>query len=101
MSDGTGSDRMSATLSPTANFFSLGTELLAEVQKTVSDSKVRAIRFKIGDRTIREFPISPVTAIATVAVVIIAIIITNLKVEVVKEPLLEKSSAASAPGGAS
>ncbi|MDR3710206.1 MAG: hypothetical protein P4L33_18070 [Capsulimonadaceae bacterium] len=101
MSDSTGSDRPSATLTPAANFFSLGSELLAEVQKTLGDSRLKALRLKVGDRTIKEIPITPVTAFATLAVVIGAIIITNLKIEVVKEPLPDPSSAAPAPGGAS
>lgn len=100
MSDGTGSQNTSVTLTPATNFFSLGSELLTEVQKTIGNSRLRALRLRVGDRIIKEVPVSPVTAIATIAVVVGAIIISNLKIEVVKEPLPESSPAAPAPGGA-
>jgi hypothetical protein len=101
MSDSTSSGNTTSAVTPAANFFSLGSELLNEVQHHLGDSKVKALRLTLGHRVIKEIPISPVTAVATVALVIVAIIVSNLKIEVVKEPLQETSPAASAPGGAS
>jgi hypothetical protein len=88
-------------LTPAANLFSLGSELLNEVQGTLGSSKVKALRLSFGDRTIREIPVSPLTAIATLALVIGAILVSNLKIEIVKEPLPGRSGDVNAPGGAS
>jgi len=101
MSDSTVSGKTSDTISPAAHFFTLGSELLNEVQRTLGGSRVKALRLTIGHRVIKELPISPATAVATVAIVIVAIIVSNLKIEVVKEPLPDSTPAASAPGGAS
>ena len=101
MADESGSSNTSSAVTPAANFFTLGSELLNEVQHHLGDSKVKALRLTLGHRVIKEIPISPVTAIATVGLVIVAIIVSNLKIEIVKEPLQDTSPAASAPGGAS
>jgi hypothetical protein len=84
----------SEALVPASNFFSVGAELLNEVQRIVGHSRVRALRFSLGGRPIKEFPIAPMTAIATIALVVGAVVLSNLKVEVVKDPM-------SAAGGAS
>lgn len=34
----------------------------------------------------KELPITPVTAIATIAIVLLAVIISNIKIDVVREP---------------
>ena len=99
MSEATGSQGAPRALAPATNFFSLGSELLTEVQKTLGNSRLTALRLRVGDRVVKEIQITPMTAIATIAVVIGAIVITNLKVEVVKEPL--PGSPAPAPGEAS
>jgi len=65
--------------------FTIGSDLLHEVQKHVGHSKVRSLRLTLGGRQIKEIPVSPATAIVSVLLVIIAVIITNLKVEVVKD----------------
>jgi hypothetical protein len=84
----------SEALVPAANFFSVGSELLNEVQRIIGHSRVRALRLTLGGRPIKEFPIAPVTAIATILVVVAAVVLSNLKIEVVKDP-------ASSNGGAS
>ncbi|HEY3328914.1 MAG TPA: hypothetical protein VGK19_02745 [Capsulimonadaceae bacterium] len=101
MSDSTSNSKTSETVTPAANFFNLGSELLNEVQHTLGSSRIKSLRLTLGHRVIKEFPVSPATAIATVAIVIIAILVSNLKIEIVKEPLPDTSPAASAPGGAS
>ncbi len=97
----TSASSASETLSPATNFFSLGADLLGEVQKIVGQSRVKALRFNLGGRMIKEIPINPATAAATVVLVILAVIISNLRVEVVKEPLDSAApSHSSALGGA-
>ncbi len=68
------------------NFFSLGAELLSEVQKIVGTNRVRALRLKLGNRVIKELPIAPLTAVATVALVVLAVLVSSLSIEVEQEP---------------
>lgn len=89
----------SDTLAPATNFFSVGAELLGEVQRIIGHSKVRALRVNLGGRLIKEVPVTPATAIATVALVIAAVVISNLKVEVVKDSSSDLSSGMSSSGG--
>lgn len=76
----------SEALVPATNFFSVGSELLNEVQRIIGHNRIRALRLTLGGRPLKEFPVAPATAIATIALVIGAVILSNLKVEVVKEP---------------
>ena len=87
-------------LKPAANLFSLGSDLLTEVQNTIGTSKVKGLRISVGDRAIRDIQVSPLTAVATVALVVGAIIVSNLRIEIIKEPRQERSDAPVAPGGA-
>ena len=82
-----GSIPSSEALVPATNFFSVGSELLNEVQRIIGHNRIRALRLTLGGRQIKEFPIAPATAIATIALVVGAVILSNLKVEVVKEPM--------------
>lgn len=74
------------SLAPTTDYFRLGLDLLSEVQKTVADSRLKALRFSIGNRFVRDIRISKATLLASIFIVVFAVLITNLKVEVVKEP---------------
>ena len=71
---------------PAANLFSLGVDLFGEVQRIIGTSRVRALRVKLGSRVIKEIPVSPLTTAATVALVLIAVIVSTLSVEVEHEP---------------
>jgi hypothetical protein len=75
----------SKALTPATSFFSLGADLLGEVQKIIGTSKVKALRLKIAGRHLKDVPVNPATAIATVLLVVAAVIITNLRIEVIKE----------------
>jgi hypothetical protein len=86
MSESKGSHGASGTLAPAADFFKLGSELLSEVQKSIGEARVKALRVSLGNRTLREFPVRSATVVVTILVVISAILITNLKIEIVKEP---------------
>jgi hypothetical protein len=89
----------SEALTPATSFFSLGADLLGEVQKIIGHSKVKALRLNLGGRHIKDIPVNPATALVTVLLVIAAVVISNLRVEVVKEPMDGAASATSASGG--
>lgn len=89
----------SESLTPASTFFSLGAELLSEVQKIMGHSRVKALRLNLGGRHIKDIPVNPATAITTVLLVIAAVVISNLRVEVVKEPVDGAASSTSASGG--
>ena len=74
-----------ATLAP-AYLFSLGAELLGEVQRIIGTDKVRSLRIKLGNRVVKEFPIAPLTAVATVALVLLAVVVSTMSIEVEHEP---------------
>lgn len=74
------------TLTPATNFFHVGAELLGEVQKIIGTNRVRALRVKFGNRVIKEIPVRPLTAIATVALVLLAVLVSTMSIEVEHEP---------------
>jgi hypothetical protein len=63
----------------------VGSELLNELQHIVGQSKVKALRINLGNRHIKDIEINGATALATLGLAILAVIISNLKIEVVKE----------------
>jgi hypothetical protein len=71
---------------PAANLFSLGVDLFGQVQRTIGSDRVRALRLKLGNRVIKEFPVGTMTAAATVAVVLVAVVVSTLSIEVDHEP---------------
>ncbi len=75
----------SESLNSATKFLPLAAELFKEVQQHVGHSKIRSLRLTLGGRPIRDFPVSPATAAATIILVVVAVIITNLRVEVVKD----------------
>ena len=77
---------VSTTLAPASHFFTLGADLLTEVQKIIGSNKIRSLRIKLGTRTIKEIKIAPLTAVATIAVVLLAVVISTMTIEVEQEP---------------
>jgi hypothetical protein len=73
-------------LTPTVNLFGLGAELLSEVQHIIGTDRVRSLRIKLGNRVISEVPIAPLTTIATVGLVLLAVVISTMSIEVEHEP---------------
>jgi len=71
---------------PAANLFSLGVDLFGQVQRLTGTSKVRALRLKLGNHVLKEIPVSPLTAAATMALVLLAVIVSTLTIEVEHEP---------------
>ena len=73
-------------LTPATNLFGLGAELLGEVQKIIGTNRVRSLRVKLGNRVIKELPIGPLTAVATILLVLITVVVSAVSVEVEHEP---------------
>ena len=72
---------------PAANLFSLGVDLFGEVQRVIGNDRVRALRVKIGNRVVKEIPVAPLTTYATLALVLLAVVVSTLSIEVEHEPL--------------
>jgi hypothetical protein len=77
---------VSDKLAPATTLFGLGAELLSEVQKIIGTNRVRSLRIKLGNRVVKELPIGPLTAVATILLVLLAVIVTSVSVEVEHEP---------------
>ena len=72
---------------PTSNLFSLGVDLFGEVQRVIGKEPVRGLRVKFGNRVLKEFPIAPLSTTATVALVLLAVVVTTLSIEVDHGPV--------------
>ena len=73
-------------LAPATSFFTVGAELLGEVQRIIGTNRVRSLRVKLGNRVIKEIPIGPLTAVATVVLVLLAGVVSTISIEVEHEP---------------
>jgi hypothetical protein len=73
--------------SPTfgSGLIAVGSELLNEMQHIVGHSKVKALRINLGNRHIKDIQVNGATALVTIGLALLAVIISNLRVEVVKE----------------
>lgn len=71
---------------PASNLLSLGIDLFSQVQRTMGASKVRALRLKLGNHVLTEIKVSPLTTVATVILVALAVVVSTLSVEVDHEP---------------
>ena len=76
----------SETLAPATSFFSVGAELLGEVQRIIGTNRVRCLRVKLGSRVVKEIPVRPLTAVATVVLVLLAVVVSTMSIEVEHEP---------------
>lgn len=82
----TSSQPVSGTSLASSHLFSLGAELLSEVQRIIGTNKVRTLRVKLGDRVVKEIAVGPLTAFATVGIVLLAVIVSTMSIEVEHEP---------------
>ena len=73
-------------LVPATNFFKIGADLLGEVQRIIGSNRVRSLRVKLGNRTLKEIPVAPLTAVATVGLVLLAVLVSTMSIEVEHEP---------------
>jgi hypothetical protein len=74
------------SLAPATSFFTVGAELLGEVQRIIGTNRVRSLRVKLGNRVVKEIPIGPLTAVATVVLVLLAVVVSTMSIEVEHEP---------------
>lgn len=77
---------VSARLAPATNLFTIGADLFGEVQRIIGTNRVRALRVKLGSRTLKEIPVAPLTALTTVLLVALAVVVSNMSIEVEHEP---------------
>jgi hypothetical protein len=80
------STTVSETLAPATSFFAVGAELLGEVQRIIGAKRVRSLRIKLGSRVVKEIPVGALTAIATVVLVLFAVVVSTITIEVEHEP---------------
>ena len=73
---------------PSGNLFSVGVDLFGEVQRVIGSNSVRGLRIKFGNRLIKEIPIAPLSTVATIAIVLLAVIISTLSIEIDHEPVV-------------
>ena len=71
---------------PSASLITLGADLVGQVQRIIGRDRVRALRVKLGGRTVTEIPVAPLSAAATVVLVVLAVVLSTLSVEVEHEP---------------
>ncbi len=71
---------------PLASLFTIGTDLFGEVQRIIGTSRVRGLRVKLGGRVLKEIPVSPLTAATTALLVVLAVVVSNISIEVEHEP---------------
>ena len=76
---------MQGNAAPT-NLFSLGVDLFGEVQRVMGKNRIRGLRVKVGNRVLKEVPVSPLSTYATLALVLLAVIVSTLSIEIDHEP---------------
>jgi hypothetical protein len=62
----------------------IGSEIADQVQETLSGSRIRSVRIKLGKHTIREIPVKT-AALSAILIAAAAAIISNLRIEIDKE----------------
>jgi hypothetical protein len=63
------------------DLMTVGTEIIDDVQRLLDAGIIRKVRVKLGNRTLREIPVSP-TTLGAVAIGLLAVLITRLAIEV-------------------
>lgn len=84
----------SANSLPLTSLLTVGADLFSEVQRIIGSSRVRALRVKLGSRTLKEIPVAPLTAVTTILMVLAAVVISNMSIEVEHEPSVHSASEA-------
>lgn len=73
-------------LAPASKLIGVGSELLSQMEGLIGQSKIRSIRLKLGERTLKEIPIQTASTILTIVVALAAVVLSSLTVEVEHEP---------------
>ena len=68
------------------NLFSLGVDLFGEVQRVMGKERIRGLRVKFGNRLLKEFPVAPLSTYTTLALVLLAVVVSTLTIEIDHEP---------------
>ena len=76
-----------------AGISAAGQAFVDELKRLLSGGPIRALRLKFGGRTIKEFSVSTETAVAMLLVAALAIIVTKMRIEVVRAPESESTLA--------
>ena len=63
-----------------------GMAFMDELQEFVSQGEVRKVRVKLGHRLLKDFDVSPRTAIAMLGIAVAAVLLTKLRIEVERAP---------------
>jgi hypothetical protein len=66
-----------------------GIAFLDELKALISRGDFRALRIRFGNRLLKEIPVSPNTALATLGIAVAALLITKLRIEVDQRPASE------------
>jgi hypothetical protein len=67
-----------------ADVISITAELLDEVQRLLEAGVIRKIRVKLGNRTLKEIPVS-LTAVGALAIGLLAVLVTRFIIEVERD----------------
>ncbi len=59
----------------------MGVEIVNDVQKIIDKGSIKKLRIKLGNKIVREIPVT-LTAAATIAIVFAAVLVTKLVIEV-------------------
>jgi hypothetical protein len=79
-----------------AGVMAAGLSFIDELKKLIAGGEICALRFKFGGRTVKEIPITPATALGVIGIATLAVVLTKLRVEVLRAQ--EGSAPAQVPG---
>jgi hypothetical protein len=72
------------TTSGAADIISITAELLDEVQRLLESGVIRKIRVKLGDRTLKEIPVT-LTAAGALVITVLAVLVTRFVIEIERD----------------
>jgi hypothetical protein len=76
-----------------ADLISVTADLLDEVQRLLEAGVIRKIRVKLGNRTLREIPVS-LTAVGALIIGLLAVLVTQFVIEIERDNELSRSEEA-------
>ena len=63
---------------------SIGADVLDQVQEVLQGGRIRAVRIKLGNKTVREIPVEA-AALTAILLVAAAVLISQLRIEIDKD----------------
>jgi hypothetical protein len=79
--------------SSATDIISITADLLDEVQRLLEAGVIRKIRVKLGNRTLREIPVS-LTALGALVIGLLAVLVTRFVIEIERDSELSRSEEA-------